>query len=252
MSTARATIISLVIVTIVLSSLLLVLPMSAHAAPLEGTIQARQNGDIEVQWTWLYSEGCSEEQQKAIKKAHQDALDMADHVKEIDFGNHPGAMNYFGPSTLNKDWHGSIQAVFNHISTFRGSDFWSGFRMNARCGSEKDKQGWAMLVTHENDTFSLNSASLSNEALTTSGNDGNDAYTLHDDDEVIMLEITDDTLVSATEYHRDFNTELFQWSACMRTPKPECAKTGDDAPSDWLSFTVDGPEMIALMDSRTS
>ncbi|KAL4887517.1 hypothetical protein BJY04DRAFT_212553 [Aspergillus karnatakaensis] len=437
-----------------LSSLLLLLSLSARAAPVESTISARQDGDVEAQWAWLHFEGCSAKQREAIKKAHENAVDMAEHVSNIDFGNDPGAMDYFGPSALNKDWQGNIQSVYNNIATFRQSYFWPGFKMNARCGSKNDEKyqnkcssggvvayqwntekgddgkirnkgdavsnmhfcekffhydtlekaikdnkdvddfkwrydiskyknqgmptmtplssffsaltdfgtellsiayvmlhemmhatvmtyeenanrrivdmamhmyeyvrkpdsrdykrklvlrdvygpenckilartsrdsitkegitlnadtyaqyalskwvqskldnqypwlpladrqaedwfsrGGAMFVISENGTFSVNTASLSNDTLTTADTDNNDdAFTLHDvdDGEVITLDLTDG--LAATEYTDDYNAGLFQWSTYVRTPEPECAKTGQDAPSDRASFTVDEAE----------
>ncbi|KAL4954733.1 hypothetical protein BDW69DRAFT_183214 [Aspergillus filifer] len=349
------------IITPILSSLLLALPLSQSvlAAALEGSIEARQDGDVEAQWTWLHFEGCDDKEKADIRKAHQSALDMADHVRRIDFANDHGAMDFFGPSVLRKDWQGNILDVFHHISTFRQSSL-PGFRMNARCGRDNDKKyqnkedavsnmnfcdqfylydalddaveksmndddfklrynlarytnqgyimlhemmhatvmtykenkdrriidmamdifkykkqqdsrdyrrrkvkrdvygpenytqaldwysrGGAMIVVADNDTFSLNTAALSNDALTTSDNDGNDdAYTLHDVDveEVVTLDLIEDTIVLATEFSSDFNNELFRWSTYVRIPEPECAKTGSDAPSDRVSFTVDEVE----------
>ncbi|KAL4811263.1 hypothetical protein BDV18DRAFT_7414 [Aspergillus unguis] len=128
---------------VLFASLLLSLP-STLAAPVldgEGTIEARDDGgDVDAQWTWLHFEGCDSAQKKAIKQAHEDAVTMAEHVKEIDFGNDPGAMDFFGPAALNKDWQSNIQSVFEHISTFRLSDVWPGYRMNARCGAANDKK----------------------------------------------------------------------------------------------------------------
>ncbi|KAF3385480.1 hypothetical protein F1880_001727 [Penicillium rolfsii] len=82
--------------------------------------------------------GCDSNQQNAIKQAHEDAVTMAELVKTIDFGNDPGALDYLGPSALNKDWQGNIQSVFEHISTFRLSGIWPGYKMNARCGAAND------------------------------------------------------------------------------------------------------------------
>ncbi|KAL4796546.1 hypothetical protein BDV19DRAFT_388053 [Aspergillus venezuelensis] len=427
---------SMMIITPVLYSALLALPLSqsALAAPLESNLEARQDGDVEAQWTWLHFEGCTDDQKTAIRRAHGNALDMADHVKSIDFANDNGAMDFFGPSALNKDWQGNVLDVFHHISTFRQSSL-PGFRMNARCGRELDKKyqnkcgkagliayqwntkkgkngndgpiwdkedgvsnmhfcdqfflygtlsdtvkdamdtddfkyryhlgryknqayimlhemmhatvmtykenrnrrivdmamevyeyserpdnrdyrrrkvrrdvygpenckilartqhesvikegitmnadtyaqfalakwvqsqlpgnqypwlpladtqaldwysrGGAMIVLADNETFSLNTAALSNDVLTTSDSDGNDdAYTLHDvdDEEVATIDLTEATLVSATDFSSDFNNEIFQWSSYVRTPEPECAKTGSDAPSDRVSFNVDEAE----------
>ncbi|KAL4931665.1 uncharacterized protein BDV17DRAFT_288726 [Aspergillus undulatus] len=116
--------------------------LSTHAAPLEfdSTIEARDDGNVSAQWTWLHFEDCDSDQQQAIKDAHEDAVTMALHVDNIDFANDPGAMDFFGPSALNKDWQGNIQSVFDHIGTFRLSDVWPGYRMNARCGLDNDRK----------------------------------------------------------------------------------------------------------------
>ncbi|KAF4985137.1 hypothetical protein FDECE_16788 [Fusarium decemcellulare] len=116
--------------------------LTSYAAPLEpdGAIEVRDDDDVSAQWTWLHFEGCDSKQQQAIKDAHEDAVTMALHVENIDFANDPGAMDFFGPSALNKDWQKNIQSVFDHIGTFRLSDVWPGYRMNARCGSANDKK----------------------------------------------------------------------------------------------------------------
>lgn len=116
--------------------------LTSYAAPLEfdGTIEARDDDNVTAQWTWLHFEGCDRTQQQAIKDAHEDAVTMALHVENIDFANDPGAMDFFGPSALNKDWQSNIQSVFDHIGTFRLSDVWPGYKMNARCGAANDQK----------------------------------------------------------------------------------------------------------------
>ncbi|KAH7133017.1 hypothetical protein EDB81DRAFT_128457 [Dactylonectria macrodidyma] len=116
--------------------------LTSYAAPLEpdGAIEARDDDDVSAQWTWLHFEGCDSKQKQAIKDAHEDAVTMALHVENIDFANDPGAMDFFGPSALNKDWQKNIQSVFDHIGTFRLSDVWPGYKMNARCGTANDKK----------------------------------------------------------------------------------------------------------------
>ncbi|KAL2830891.1 hypothetical protein BDW59DRAFT_158326 [Aspergillus cavernicola] len=98
------------------------------------------DGDVDSQWTWLSFDGCSPEQKQAIKDAHEDAVTMAERVKGIDLANDPGAMDYFGAPALNKAYQSSIQSVFDHIATFRLSDIWAGYKMNARCGSANDRK----------------------------------------------------------------------------------------------------------------
>ena len=120
-----------------LGSGLLLLTCTQAAPAHESPIQQRDD-DTSALWTWISFQGCSSDQQKAIKAAHEDAVTMAEHVKNIDFGNDPGALDYLGPSALNKDWQGNIQSVFDHIATFRLSDIWPGYKMNARCGSAND------------------------------------------------------------------------------------------------------------------
>ncbi|KAH7124208.1 hypothetical protein EDB81DRAFT_664852 [Dactylonectria macrodidyma] len=109
--------------------------LTSYAAPLEpdGAIEARDDDDVSAQWTWLHFEGCDSKQKQAIKDAHEDAVTMALHVENIDFANDPGAMDFFG---LQKN----IQSVFDHIGTFRLSDVWPGYKMNARCGTANDKK----------------------------------------------------------------------------------------------------------------
>lgn len=122
------------------SSFLLLLP--SYAAPLDfnGTIQARDGDNATAQWTWLHFEDCSDDEEQAIKDAHEDAVTMALHVDNIDFANDPGAIDFFGPSALNKDWQKNIQSIFDHIGTFRLSDIWPGYKMNARCGAANDQK----------------------------------------------------------------------------------------------------------------
>ncbi|KAL4935723.1 hypothetical protein BDV06DRAFT_206435 [Aspergillus oleicola] len=127
------------ITTQLLSFFLLLLP-SIHAAPFSGTLQTRDDGNVSAEYTWLHFEGCNSKQKKAIQSAHEDAVTMAKLVKEIDFANDPGAMDYFGPSALNRDYQSNIQSVFEHISTFELNGFWPGYRMNARCGSNNDQK----------------------------------------------------------------------------------------------------------------
>ncbi|KAJ5086515.1 hypothetical protein NUU61_007822 [Penicillium alfredii] len=122
---------------LIVSSLLL---GATQAAPASNTtIKTRDDGDdVHAEWTWLHFQDCSSSQQKAIKQAHTDAVKMAEHVKEIDFGNDPGALEYLGPSPMNKAWQGNIKSVYEHISTFQLNGFWPGYRMNARCGNSND------------------------------------------------------------------------------------------------------------------
>ncbi|KAL3454210.1 hypothetical protein BJX65DRAFT_301996 [Aspergillus insuetus] len=106
----------------------------------DGSNYSEDDDGVDALWTWLHFEGCNSKQKTAIKTAHEDAVGMAELVKTIDFANDHGAMEFFGPSYLNKDYQGSIQAIFEHISTFRLSDVWPGYRMNARCSTTLDEK----------------------------------------------------------------------------------------------------------------
>lgn len=106
----------------------------------EGTNCSEDDDGVDALWTRLHFQGCSKKQKDAIKAAHEDAVTMAELVKTIDFANDHPAMEFFGPPALNKDYQDSIMAIFNHISTFRLSDVWPGYRMNARCSSTLDEK----------------------------------------------------------------------------------------------------------------
>ncbi|KAJ5377736.1 uncharacterized protein N7496_005145 [Penicillium cataractarum] len=60
----------------------------------DGSNYSEDDDGVDALWTWLHFQGCSKDQQKAIKTAHEDAETMADLVKSIDFANDHGAMEF--------------------------------------------------------------------------------------------------------------------------------------------------------------
>jgi len=49
-------------------------------------------------------------QEKAIERAHRDAIIMAEMAKDINFAD-PAAIDFFGPAYINKDYHDAINAL---------------------------------------------------------------------------------------------------------------------------------------------
>jgi hypothetical protein len=45
-------------------------------------------------WERLHFEGCSRSQEKAIERAHRDAIMMAEMAKDINFANDPAAIDF--------------------------------------------------------------------------------------------------------------------------------------------------------------
>lgn len=98
--------------------------------------------DPEITSISIWYDGCNSTQQDFISHAWDDAINMAKAISGIDYDHDPAAIEYFGPSFLNKDAQWRILSVFTHIATYPQKSninplYW---RVNAFCGRDNDRK----------------------------------------------------------------------------------------------------------------
>lgn len=67
----------------------------------------------------LEFENCSNRQKTVIQDAFNQAISMASLSQNIDFDSDPAAKDFFGPSSLNKEYQVQINSIFTRIASFR-------------------------------------------------------------------------------------------------------------------------------------